>query len=152
MAIHVSVRLPWHDRGWDGCICNAPKKNVYCGGFFSVNAEHIREKKDDKWEDANSGKPCQLLANKRPPCTETINVFGNQVIRHTHLPKEFLEGAEKCEEKLLAYSSGTWPFEDMWDEKGNRREPNDRKDIAEKFFGRLQEKVSLIFYYCNIVT
>lgn len=149
MAIHVSVRLPWHDRGWDGCICNAPKKNVYCGGFFSVNAERIRAEKDDEWEDANSGKPGHLLLGKRPPCTETINVFGDKVIRHTHLPKEFLEGAEKREEELPQYSSGTWPFEDMWDEKGNRREPDERKDITEKFFEGLREKVSLIFYYCN---
>jgi ATP-dependent exoDNAse (exonuclease V) alpha subunit len=143
------VRLPWHDRGWDGCICNAPKKNVYCGGFFSVNAERIRAEKDDEWEDANSGKPCHLLGNRMPPCTETTNVFGDKVVRHTHLPKEFLEGAEKREEELPACSSGTWPFEDMWDEKGNRREPDERKDIAEKFSESLKENVSLIFYYCN---
>ncbi len=24
---HLSVRVPWHDRGWDGSICNNPKAN-----------------------------------------------------------------------------------------------------------------------------
>ncbi|MCJ7507664.1 MAG: hypothetical protein MUO85_02890, partial [candidate division Zixibacteria bacterium] len=151
MATHVSVRLPWHDRGWDGCICNAPKKNVYCGGFFSVNAERIRYDKDIEWEEKNNGKPCHLLKSQLPPCTETINVFAEQSVKHIHLPKEFLEGAEKREEELPPYSSGTWPFEDMWDEKGARREPDERKRISEEFFSELKngEGVSLIFYYCN---
>ncbi len=149
MATHVSVRLPWHDRGWDGCICNAPKKNVYCGGFFSVNAERIREEKDSDWEDENHGESCHALVNQRPPCTETINAFGDQAVSHIHKPKEFLEGAEEYEEELPGYSSGTWPFEEMWDEKGNRREPDERKAVANDFFQKLKETVSLIFYYCN---
>jgi exodeoxyribonuclease V alpha subunit len=151
MTTHVSVRLPWHDRGWDGCICNAPKKNVYCGGFFSVNAERIRYNKNEVWEEDKHGKPCRILKNQSPPCTETINVFGERSVNHVHLPKEFLEGAEELEEKLPPCSSGTWPFEDMWDEKGKRREPEERKTIAEDFFSNLRkgEGVSLIFYYCN---
>ncbi|KAB2943371.1 MAG: ATP-dependent RecD-like DNA helicase [Candidatus Methanoperedens nitroreducens] len=151
MVTHVSVRLSWHDRGWDGCICNEPKKNVYCGGFFSVNAERIRYNKDNEWEESNHGKPCRYLKNQSPPCTETINVFGEQSIGHIHLPKEFLEGAEELEETLPPHSSGTWPFEEMWDEKGNRRDPDERKEIAEEFFSDLKkgEGVSLIFYYCN---
>lgn len=27
---HLSVRVPWHDRGWDGSICNNPKANGAC--------------------------------------------------------------------------------------------------------------------------
>jgi len=45
---HISIRLPWHDRGWDGCVCNNPSNNYYCKGFHSVNAEEIRKNKDDE--------------------------------------------------------------------------------------------------------
>lgn len=89
-AIHVSVRLPWHDRGWDRHACDKPKNNVYCGGLRSVNAQHIRSYRflDD------NGK-CQSLESgrkviDRPPCTATINVFGQEEIEHTHIPPAFL--------------------------------------------------------------
>jgi len=54
---HISLTLPWHDRGWDGCVCNNPSKNSYCKGFHSVNAERIRMEKDDSAEDALKGRP-----------------------------------------------------------------------------------------------
>jgi len=38
MATHLSVRLVWHDRAWDGHICNHPSKNVYC-----AVSQHIRD-------------------------------------------------------------------------------------------------------------
>src|SRR5258708_1737860 len=27
---HISVRVPWHDRGWNGHICSDPKNNASC--------------------------------------------------------------------------------------------------------------------------
>src|SRR4051812_42348040 len=27
---HLTARVPWHDRGWDGHTCNAPVANTYC--------------------------------------------------------------------------------------------------------------------------
>jgi hypothetical protein len=30
MAQHLSVRVPWHDNGWNGCICRNPEHNQAC--------------------------------------------------------------------------------------------------------------------------
>lgn len=27
---HVSVRVPWHDRAWDGHVCDDPLGNASC--------------------------------------------------------------------------------------------------------------------------
>jgi hypothetical protein len=43
MSMHMSLRLPWHDRGWDGHVCNNPTANVYCTGEFGLLAHEIRK-------------------------------------------------------------------------------------------------------------
>lgn len=148
---HISIRLPWHDRGWDGCVCNNPSKNSYCKGFHSVNAEKIRRDKDDKKEENIKGKPFEASWNYYPPCTETINVFGPTSIKHTHEPKSFIKNTSPKIVDMLPNSSGTWPFEDMWDGSGERREADERKEYVEEFFDELKEAGSagLVFYYCN---
>ncbi len=30
MAQHLSIRVPWHDNGWAGCVCNNPDCNQAC--------------------------------------------------------------------------------------------------------------------------
>ena len=27
---HISIRVPWHDNGWNGTVCNAPELNCSC--------------------------------------------------------------------------------------------------------------------------
>lgn len=148
---HISIRLPWHDRGWDGCVCSNPAKNSYCKGFHSVNAEKIRRDKEDKKEEKIAGLPYDANWKYHPPCTETINVFGNASVKHTHVPKSFIKNTSPKTVDIQPNSSGTWPFEDMWDESGERREAEERKEYVEEFFDELKEAGSagLIFYYCN---
>ncbi|HWC53690.1 MAG TPA: hypothetical protein VG676_08915, partial [Chitinophagaceae bacterium] len=148
---HISIRLPWHDRGWDGCVCNNPAKNSYCKGFHSVNAEKIRRDKEDKKEEKIAGLPFDANWKYHPPCTETLNVFGNASVKHTHVPKSFIKNTSPKTVDILPNSSGTWPFEDMWDDSGERREAEERKEYVEEFFDELKEAGSagLIFYYCN---
>ena len=148
---HISIRLPWHDRGWDGCVCNNPSKNSYCKGFHSVNAEKIRRDKDDKKEENIKGKSFNNSWNYKPPCTETINVFGSGNINHMHEPKSFIKNTSPKTVEILPNSCGTWPFEDMWEESGERREAEERKEYVEDFFEEIKEagNAGLIFYYCN---
>ena len=148
---HISIRLPWHDRGWDGCVCDNPLKNSYCKGLHSVNAELIRKNKDDNKEVQIKGLPFDEKWKYYPPCTETINVFGNGSVHHTHYPKSFIKNTSPKTVEIQPNSSGTWPFEDMWDEKGQRREPEERKEYVDNFFNELKDAGSagLIFYYCN---
>jgi ATP-dependent exoDNAse (exonuclease V) alpha subunit len=148
---HVSIRLPWHDRGWDGCVCDNPSKNSYCKGFHSVNADKIRKEKEDKKEELIKGEVFDKTWKYYPPCTETINVFGKTNVQHTHTPKSFIKHTSPKTIDMLPNSSGTWPFEDMWEASGERREAEERKEYVEEFFDELKEagKAGLIFYYCN---
>ena len=36
---HLSVRIPWHDRRWDGCICDNPLDNSFCRVLSRIDAE-----------------------------------------------------------------------------------------------------------------
>ena len=43
---HLSVRVPWHDRRWDGHICSAPSNNNSC-----LVLKAISENRKDDAED-----------------------------------------------------------------------------------------------------
>lgn len=72
MTTHISVRLCWHDSGWNGKICKDPKKNKYC-----IALPHIRESKNEE----NECKfKCASLADLdtdrcNPPCKAEVGVF-----------------------------------------------------------------------------
>ena len=42
---HISIRVPWHDKGWIGCVCERPNENPYC-----TTLPRIREKRDEPGE------------------------------------------------------------------------------------------------------
>lgn len=148
---HISIRLPWHDRGWDGCVCDKPTKNTYCKGFQSVNAERIRKDKIDAKELKIAGQAFDSKWDYHPPCTETLNVFGALEVEHKNIPKSFIKNTSPKTVRIPSNSSGTWPFENMWEDSGERREQDERQESAEEFFDEVSEggKAGLIFYYCN---
>ena len=45
MPQHVSVRVPWHDHGWDGTVCADPQNNNAC-----LRLKNISENRDDRVE------------------------------------------------------------------------------------------------------
>src|SRR5882672_9529779 len=97
MAKHLSVRLPWHDRGWDGHVCDRPSANVFCTGEYGLKAHGIREGKKDREEEALRSQPCAPLRTDtyRPPCLRTIQTFGGtEKLSYQHEPKSFLSTPE----------------------------------------------------------
>ena len=97
MATHLSLRLPWHDRGWDGHVCDNPAANVYCCGEYGLKAHEIRQRKDSAEEEAVKGVPVHLLNPEtyRPPCLRTIQTFGGtRFIKFEQQPKDFLHRAQ----------------------------------------------------------
>ena len=42
MTTHLSARLVWHDRAWDGHICDHPIQNSFC-----VVQQHILLEDDE---------------------------------------------------------------------------------------------------------
>ena len=51
MTTHLSARLVWHDRGWDGCVCDAPHLNASC-----IVHDHLRDSRDDEKEREAAGR------------------------------------------------------------------------------------------------
>lgn len=50
MPQHISLRVPWHDHGWDGTVCADPLNNNAC-----LRLKNISENRDDKTETAICG-------------------------------------------------------------------------------------------------
>ena len=51
MIQHISVRVPWHDNGWDGTICQDPAGNSAC-----LKLKNIAENRNDRVEIAIRGE------------------------------------------------------------------------------------------------
>ena len=60
---HVSIRVPWHDTGWDGRVCANPRLNVAC-----LKLKRIAENRDDALEQAIAGRSIKDLPENMWPC------------------------------------------------------------------------------------
>lgn len=59
---HISIRVPWHDTGWDGRVCTAPGLNASC-----LKLNRIAENRDDSAEEAVAGKSLEELPQEKWP-------------------------------------------------------------------------------------
>jgi hypothetical protein len=60
---HVSIRVPWHDTGWDGRVCANPRLNGAC-----LKLKRIGQSRDDAAEEAVAGKSLKELPQEKWPC------------------------------------------------------------------------------------
>ena len=67
---HLSVRVPWHDAGWDGTVCQSPRENASCLALNRIVAT-----KDDDLDERYAGKRLdQVPPTEAPPCfAERVN-------------------------------------------------------------------------------
>ena len=67
---HLSVRVPWHDTGWEGTVCQFPRENVSCIALNRIGAT-----KDDDLDQRHAGKRFdQVPTAEVPPCfAERVN-------------------------------------------------------------------------------
>ena len=167
MATHLSLRLPWHDRGWDGHVCDNPTANVFCCGEYGLMAHEIRQGKDAAQEEAVKGMPVHLLKpdSYRPPCLRTIQGFGGtRYLKFEQRPKEFLHTKEveipPVWEEIAPSTAGTWPYDRVFRraEEGDdgrppefleRYSPEEAVRNIKSFFGAIEPKRSLVFFYLN---
>ncbi len=49
---HLTLRVPWYDSKWNGCVCTAPSENPYC-----VALDRIRDERDGAAEDPVASRP-----------------------------------------------------------------------------------------------
>lgn len=81
---HISIRVPWHDSGWNGTICRAVKENTSC-----LVLERIREHRRDEVEEAHAGgRWSELPEELLPPCVPERSGFMApfEITRHVEHP------------------------------------------------------------------
>ena len=165
MTTHLSTRLAWHDRGWDGRVCDEPHLNAHC-----IVHQHIRESRDDEQERRFAGTTLSELDGWLPPCSRDPAAYAERgfIIVHRD-PLEFRQ-LPSVSEDLPPYSSCPAPYRWMREEffqevceaedltirgpdetrsSGWVYEPDRQRALLKGFWGKLEPHNSLIFYYCN---
>jgi hypothetical protein len=166
VTTHLSTRLVWHDRAWDGHVCDYPSKNAYC-----IVQEHIRDAREDNKENKAAGVPLAELKTWQPPCSRDPIAFSARGYTITHNdPLEFRQ-LPSVKEDIPPYSVCPSPY--RWlreesfrsiceDEKLDIRnsdtkdkefgwvfEPDRQIELLRHFWGKLEKSKSLLFLYCN---
>ena len=44
---HLSIRVPWHDLGWDGRVCSEPLQNAACLKLKRIGQSRNNEAEHD---------------------------------------------------------------------------------------------------------
>ena len=60
---HISIRVPWHDTGWDGRVCAQPHLNGSC-----LKLKRIGQGRDDAAEVKVAGQSIKDLPQEKWPC------------------------------------------------------------------------------------
>ncbi|MCG3131545.1 MAG: ATP-dependent RecD-like DNA helicase [Phycisphaerae bacterium] len=170
MTTHLTARLVWHDRAWDGHVCDHPGKNVHC-----VAHQHVREVFRDpakvEREDKAASLPLAELEGWRPPCSRDPLAFSKIGATTTHNDplerKALLPVSEDLPPYTICPSPYLWMREDNFrficeregltipgpknpkKVKGWVAEPDRQKTLLSHFWGKLEKKQSLVFLYCK---
>lgn len=62
MPQHISIRVPWHDSGWNGTVCREPDSNNAC-----LRLKNIYENRKDEIECSLCGQ-CMCGNEEDLPC------------------------------------------------------------------------------------
>ena len=63
---HLTIRVPWHDNGWQGTFCNNP-----CGNTSCTILPRIATGRDDARETELAGGSLEELDREQlPPCVD----------------------------------------------------------------------------------
>ncbi|EHK4783241.1 AAA family ATPase [Vibrio parahaemolyticus] len=164
MTTHLSIRLTWHDSGWNGRVCEKPACNASC-----VQQEHIRSSRKIDFENNHANELLSEL-EQLPPCSRDVGAYGKHgyTISH-HDPLEHRRLPSGTED-LPGFTSCPSPY--RWMREENLRDivesehftlrPNDdgrdagwvyeadrQRELLSHFWGKLEPRHSLVFYYLN---
>src|SRR5689334_5177377 len=108
--LHLTVRMAWHDRGWDGRVCSDPAANTYCTGTHSLLSERLAREKRAELEEPDA-KLDGAMPNYLPPCFWSSCAFADHPTETVHRhPFGYLKDKKQITEGLRPYSVYTWPF------------------------------------------
>lgn len=175
---HISIRVPWHDSSWNGCVCKNPKENASC-----LVLDRIRETRDDKKESDVAGVAIEDIESENwPACLAERGTFMapfeiTRDISHPYSSSKEYSHFKTTSLRQPIYSAAAIPF--RWMNKKNawkiaefygldvdpEREPKspewlknskwvqnhlNQKALLEHFFGMLEPENSLCFFYAKL--
>ena len=173
---HVSIRVPWHDNGWNGSVCHDPAGNAAC-----LVLKEVRDNRDDAREVALAGASIDDLdqTTQWPACMGERGAI-MAPFEHTRIVKHPYASfsAEHAHMKPVPfrhpeYSAATIPFRwmsrdgawqlgeeydldvdparepmDGWLEHNNWVQDHDnQRALLDAFFGAIEPERSLCFFY-----
>ena len=132
---HITIRVPWHDNGWQGTFCRIPCNNTSC-----TILPRIASGRNDDYETEHAGESIEGLDQKQlPPCVEehgTIMAPFPQSIMKIHPYKERSPQTHghfaPTPYTIQPYSAAAIPFRWMLKEEteGNKRQGIDSRSEA----------------------
>lgn len=112
---HISIRVPWHDAGWDGTVCRKPTENGAC-----LILKRIHDEKVDIAEEGVAGRIIDDLGEgQRPPCvSERVGFMLGRAFKFVrrHPYAEWSPAHQHLKAATLTlppYSAGAVPFRRM---------------------------------------
>jgi hypothetical protein len=173
-VLHLTQRVAWHDRQWDGAVCDRPGENSFC-----IALDRIRSERDDGAEEARAGTDwAELAADEIPPCRAEAGAFMSprewpRLVAHPYQKqKKTLDTHGHLEPTTITasgYSTFAVPFSSLM--RGKQEEiaerspnnlPEDREPpfpttwvfgshrqeaLLERFFEAIENDTSLVFFY-----
>lgn len=174
---HLSIRVPWHDSGWNGTVCANPKANAAC----LVLTEIRDRRKDDAEQRVATTSVAALEQSKWPACigeratfmapfefTRSVpHPYAGFSDEHAHItPASFRHPAYSAvtipfrwmmrkeawtigEEHDLDVDQGREPT-DGWLEHNNWvQDHHNQCALLDAFFGAVEPERSLCFFYAK---
>ncbi|MYD94960.1 MAG: RNA helicase, partial [Chloroflexi bacterium] len=176
---HLSVRVPWHDSGWNGAVCASPDDNSAC-----LKLKGIAKSKDEITEARHAGRHFgDLHTGSLPPCaTERVAFMSPRgfVRSHEHPYRRDDSGPHghfmPTPLNYPPYAAPAVPFRWMMkgffeelqehcplDEVSEEWEPTlnfrtiwwqdfrNHQALLRKFWAQVEEESSLVFFYAKQV-
>lgn len=120
---HLSIRVPWHDNGWNGTICNNPLKNNAC-----LVLKNTAQNRDDEKEAQHAGESLKSMdENDFPVCVTERATFMADFPFYKNLTHPYVNNSpsthghlKKTPVRFPAYSADAVPFN--WMLKANMEE------------------------------
>jgi len=157
MATHLTLRMAWHDSGWNGKICARPQDNPYCVGSHSLLSERMARDKNLEVETVQAGQSLDsLMPDYLPPCYWSTNAMSAEQASVVHVhPFPDLKD-KRIDDELPPYAAFTWPFRLSFNHRKETKKrdglyPRDLEKNVSGFFEKLKPKppTSFVFFYLN---
>lgn len=172
---HISIRVPWHDAGWSGRVCQNPLGNTHC-----VALPRIGDTRDDTWEVSVRGEFFDTEGGRLPACAAERGAFMADFAYERRLPHPYEHHALYTHFRRTTYvhaprSASAVPF--AWMMKADDGVPEIASRLAlgfrpelepelgfdsiwvqerrnqlvmlDTFFGAVEPKESLVFFYAK---